>query len=185
MEVLLAGTILAILSSALIGSIIYGRETAVLAGYRSRAVLLAEEGLEAVRNIRDENFSNLSDGTYGLAVSSSQWVFSGSSDAVGIFTRSIVISSVDANTKQAEVIIAWQPPFFRQDEVRGTAYFTDWKRIQEEEISSCDAYCTSQEYNGGVCRQNANRCGRSGETHEEGGDSYCTIKPMYTCCCQP
>ena len=39
---------------------------------RARAATLADEGLEAVRNIRDANFSNLTDGTFGLTTTGNQ-----------------------------------------------------------------------------------------------------------------
>src|SRR3990167_512120 len=72
-EVLLASTILVLIVTAFMGAYIYGSESTALAGQRVRAVFLAEEGLEASRNIRDENFSNLTDGTKGLSISGNQW----------------------------------------------------------------------------------------------------------------
>jgi len=37
------------------------RRASITNGARTRAGMLADEGLEAVRNIRDENFTNLTD----------------------------------------------------------------------------------------------------------------------------
>lgn len=62
-EVLLAATVLGLLVTALIGSIIYGRTSTATAGERVRAIELAEEGLEAARNIGDAAFANLVGGT--------------------------------------------------------------------------------------------------------------------------
>jgi len=56
---------------------------------------LAEEGLEAVRSIRNRDFSLLSAGNKGIGVSSNLWSFSGTSDATGKFTRQI--SLITAN----------------------------------------------------------------------------------------
>ena len=52
-EALLAISIFALLSAAIIGGIVYGQESASISGARFRAGLIAEEGLEAVRTMRD------------------------------------------------------------------------------------------------------------------------------------
>lgn len=77
------------------------------AGQEARAAHFAEEGLEAARNIRDSNFSNLTDGNHGLATNGTAWSFSGSQDNPDIFIRKIKISSIDANTKELESEITW------------------------------------------------------------------------------
>src|SRR3989339_1628826 len=94
-EVILSTAVFVLLVTALVGAYLYGQESTALAGNRARATMLAEEGLEAARNIRDANFSNLSDGTHGLVISGNQWTLSGSSDVTDIFTRSISISIID------------------------------------------------------------------------------------------
>ncbi len=51
---------------------------------------------------------------------------------------------------------------------------------------TCGAHCTGLGYGGGTCRQNPNQCSNNGETHETGGDTYCTAGPQAdTCCCAP
>lgn len=77
------------------------------AGQEARAAHFAGEGLEAARNIRDSNFSNLADGSHGLATNGTAWSFSGSQDKPDIFIRKIKISSIDANTKELESEISW------------------------------------------------------------------------------
>jgi hypothetical protein len=52
--------------TGLMGLYFYSTAAISTSGDRVRAVLLAEEGLEAVRSIRDTGFRNLVDGTYGL-----------------------------------------------------------------------------------------------------------------------
>ena len=88
-EVLLSAALIIIVVSAFAGAIIYGEESTSIAGGRSRAIFLAQEGIEVVRNIRDESFDNLVDGNYGLSVSSHQWIFSGNSDSTDDFVRQI------------------------------------------------------------------------------------------------
>jgi len=84
-EVLLASSIFALFVTAFVGAYLYGEETTSLAGAHARATLLAEEGLEVVQNIRDESFSNLNDGSYGLVIVGTQWILSGTEDVTDVF----------------------------------------------------------------------------------------------------
>lgn len=125
-EALLAGAVFVLLATAFIGAYLYGQESTALAGNRARAVLLAEEGLEAVRNIRDDQFSNLTNGTHGLAISGNQWVFSGTQDATGIFVRRITVSTVTATRKDVTGTVTWQQNPSRTGSVMLTTRFTKW-----------------------------------------------------------
>lgn len=107
-EIILSLALLSLFMTALAGGWLYGQEASRLSGTRLQAILYAEEGLEAVRNIRDESFNNLSDGNYGLAISGNEWVFSGSQDVSGDYTRQITISTVDSNRKDIISTITWQ-----------------------------------------------------------------------------
>lgn len=106
-EVLLAVTVFGMLVTALVGAIIYARSSTATAGNRARAAAIAEEGLEAVRTIRDANFATLADGTYGLAQSANQWVLSGSQDITDVYTRQIVIASAGTNRKTVTSRVIW------------------------------------------------------------------------------
>lgn len=125
-EAILAGSILALIVTALVGTFLYGQESTAFAGHRARAVFLAEEGLESVRNIRDDDFANLIDGIYGLTISDGQWEFLGSQDISDIFTRQIEISTVDSDTKQIITNVSWQQNPQRQGLVSLVTYFTNW-----------------------------------------------------------
>ena len=107
-EVLLSSAIFIMIVTAFAGVYFYGQESTLSAGNHTRAVILANEGLEALRNIRDSGFANLPIGTYGLVLSGSQWTLSGSQDVSGIFTRQVIISSVDANRKNIVINVTWQ-----------------------------------------------------------------------------
>jgi len=125
-EIILASSIFILLVTALVGAYLYGEESTALSGNRVRAVMLAEEGLEAVRNIRDESFSNLADGTYGLATSSNQWILSDSSDITDIFTREVVIASVDGDRKNITANITWQQNAQRSGIVSLVTRLANW-----------------------------------------------------------
>ena len=191
-EVLLAVAVFSLLVTALVGGLIFGEQSTALAGARSRAAILAEEGLEAVRNIRDENYSNLTDGTYGLAISANQWALSGASDTTDVFTRTINISSVDTKRKLVTSTITWQQNPQRTGTVVLTTYLSAWRASSGGggTPSSCAAYCQTLPagYTTGICRQNTVQCTANSETYESGGDSACVTTfpgdPSHdTCCC--
>ncbi len=74
---------------------------------KSQALWLAEEGIEAARSIRDENFVNLTDGTYGLSNSGDKWALAGSSDVNNAYTRVLNISTINPDEKEVLVTIDW------------------------------------------------------------------------------
>lgn len=128
-EAILAVAVFSLLLTAFAGIFASGGQSSMLAGQRARAVFLAEEGLEAARNIRDAGFANLADGTHGLAVSGNQGTFSGSQDTSDIFTRQIVVSTVDAKRKSVTSNVTWQQNLQRTGSVALTTYLTNWTRV--------------------------------------------------------
>lgn len=113
--------------TALAGVLIYSQETATLTGKRYQAVNLAEEGLEALRNIRDESFSSLSVGTSGLAQGTT-WSLSGGSDTTGIFTRTETITAVSSSRRSVTSNITWVQNLQRNGSVSLETRFTNWRR---------------------------------------------------------
>jgi hypothetical protein len=125
-EAVLASTLLLLMATFLISGYLFSQENLVLSGNRDQAALVATEGLEAVRNIQDANFSNLANGTYGLSTTSQQWNFSGASDTVGIYKRAITISTIDSNRKKASATVTWNQNTQRSGGVTLETYFTNW-----------------------------------------------------------
>lgn len=184
-EVLLSVSVFGLIVTALVGGLIYGQQSTAFSGARSRATILADEGLEAVRNIRDENFSNLTDGIHGLAISDNKWTLSGTSDVTDIFTRAITISPVDANRKQVFSTVTWPQTPLENGGVVLSTYLTQWKKSTP--VSSCDVYCQGLgTYSTGTCRANIQQCTNNSEIYEAGGDQYCLDGASAdTCCCKP
>ncbi|MEK9173257.1 MAG: prepilin-type N-terminal cleavage/methylation domain-containing protein [Patescibacteria group bacterium] len=126
-EVILSSAIFALLVTAIVGGIIYGRESTAVSGSRARAIAFAEEGIEAVRNLRDQNFGNLTDGTHGLTVSLGQWFFSGTSDVNGIFTRQISIGTLNENAKNITSTVTWPQTPSRPGSIVLSGRLTNWR----------------------------------------------------------
>lgn len=101
---------------------------------KQRAAVLAEEAIEASRNIRDASFDNLIDGTYGLATSSNQWSFSGTSDLTDIFTRVINVSTVNLNQKKIDVQISWADQVSQNNSFSLSTYLTNWRAILNVQV---------------------------------------------------
>ena len=128
-EVILSTSLFVLIVTALLGAYAYSAESGVVSGDRARATYLAEEGLEAVRNIRDTGFSSITNGTYGLDSSSGVWNFNGSSDVTSIFTRELVISTVRADRKKIEANITWPQTTQRPGSVSLVTYLTNWMAV--------------------------------------------------------
>ena len=186
-EALFAAAIFGLLVTAFVGAYLFGQEATALAGRRARAVLLAHEGLEATRNIRDAAFANLTDGVHGLAISGNRWLFSGVSDGTDIFTRQITITPLsDSNHKTVTATVTWQQNPQRTGSVSITTHFTNWLSSHGSGSSSCSQFCQNiGTYNDGTCRKGAAQCTANGETPESGGNPLCTHSDGGVCCCAP
>jgi len=88
---------------------------------------LAKEGLDAARAIRERNWSELTDGEHGLVFATSAWAFSGSSDTDGFFTRKIIITTQDENTKKVESEVTWAADPLRTLNVELVTLLTNWE----------------------------------------------------------
>ena len=94
-----------------------------------RARYLADEGMSAVRAIRDFAWHHLAvPGTYGLDFESNgYWVFDGSTDTHydGEFTRSVTVSEVLPDLYSVEVEVSWFSPTGLAKSTSARTYFYD------------------------------------------------------------
>ena len=101
-----------------------------LGGDRMIAVFLAEEGLEAARAIRDDNWDNLTVGSHGLAFSGGNWAFQGTEDDVSNSlnqgTRAIDIEDINSNTKKITSQVNWLFSEERPQAISLVTRFVDW-----------------------------------------------------------
>ncbi|MBI3495148.1 prepilin-type N-terminal cleavage/methylation domain-containing protein [Candidatus Berkelbacteria bacterium] len=125
-EVLLAATLFSLVVTALIGALFYGTQATSLAGERTRATFLADEGLEAARSIRDASFASLSAGLHGLTPQGGQWTLSGDHDTTDIFTRQIVVTDETSSRKKVTSTVTWSQNSQRPGSVGVVTYLTQW-----------------------------------------------------------
>jgi len=127
-EILLAVALFVLVAGAFIFLIIESYKINEKAQEVTLATGLAEEGMEAVRSIRDFKFTDLKDGTYGLAIEENRWVLKGRSEIIGKFTREIIISPAGRGRKKIVVLVSWQPRVGSRREVRLFSRITNWIR---------------------------------------------------------
>jgi Tfp pilus assembly protein PilV len=126
-EVILAATVFGVLVTALTGAVVYGRASSADAGETNRAHYLAEEGVEAIRNIRDVSYASLpASGDWGLQKSAGVWTLTGTSDSSGIFSRKATFTTVDTTHKNVVVTVSWSTGS-ATNQVTATARFVNWR----------------------------------------------------------
>jgi len=167
-ELVVALGIFVIVISVLVFLILNSYVAGRLASEITQANFLAEEGLEAARSIRDNNWQDLTNGDHGLIISGGNWQFSGTSETIdGKFTRVITVEEIDPDRKKITSKISWQFTETRPQEVQLITYLTNWQKILAEFCTGtptpCNQFldqgtCLSQDgcswtpaYCGGIC----------------------------------
>ena len=140
-EIILAIAVFALISTVMISAYIYGRQATQLAGNRSRASQLANEAMEAVRNIANPNYSNLSNytngTTYYLSQFNNQWQLTTTPSTIdGLYTRTLVFSDGPNGSRQLTVNVAWQQTLQRQGSMITKTYFANWRQPTSSPIKS-------------------------------------------------
>ena len=129
-EVLIAMSIF-VMGVSTIGFLVLDANVSTRQGVeRTQATLLAKEGLEAARSIRDADFDNLTAGPHGIVLSGNRWIFSGTFDIQDQFRRVITVTDIDIDTKKVDSIVTWQFTQSRSNSVTLTDYLTDWNQTQ-------------------------------------------------------
>lgn len=126
MEILLATAVFAFVVMGLIGAIVYGRSSTASAGDHARAAFIAEEGVEATRNIVAASYATLVDGTYGVTQTGNQWNLAGTSDVTGIFTRRVTIATAATNRKTVTSTVTWAQGSSGAGSVTVTGRLANW-----------------------------------------------------------
>lgn len=132
-EVLLSIALFALLTVGLLAGILTGQESSVLAGHRMRATLLAQGGLEIMRNIKTSDFVRLSersDGVYYLEHSTDAWTLDGvEPEKFGLndfFEREIELEEISSDVVEVTSRIRWQQNHRRTGMVELVTRFANW-----------------------------------------------------------
>lgn len=130
-EVLLSISLVAMILTGIVGALFLGRESVATMGMRTRAWLYAEEAVEALKNIRHEDFDTMADGTYGLVFENDTWnlVPTGSGSTLGPFTREITLSTIAEEDRDMEVVVSWDKGLINQGSVSIDGRATNWRKL--------------------------------------------------------
>lgn len=107
LESLLGIALLSLFFVILVGTVTYTEHRSLVRTMRAEAVLLAEEGLEASRSIRNQDYTLLASGTHGITKTNGYWEFQGTNDTSNSFTREVTIIPIDASTTEVVTRITW------------------------------------------------------------------------------
>jgi hypothetical protein len=109
-----------------------------------KANLLAEEGVEAARSIRDNGFSSLIAGSHGLSISGNHWIFQGAEEDINSQLnngkRVVLIEDIDSNRKKITSTVTWNFTESRPEEIKLISYLTNWQKLSGVEIRRPTAY---------------------------------------------
>jgi len=132
-EILIATAVFVITVSALSLFILNTYVSGRFAQEITIANYLAQEGLEAARSIRDNNWSNFTIGEHGLAISGNNWVFQGNKEDVSNQLRGgerkIIIEDIGLDRKKVTAKVTWFFSEARPQEVQLVTHFTNWAKL--------------------------------------------------------
>src|SRR3989344_3415432 len=135
-EIIIAIALASLLLPALLTGLVASREGKAQEEQRLQATALLREAEDAVRSVREQNWSNISPiGTYHPQVSGSAWSLAAGSEIINGYTRHIEISNVnrdtsgnitesvgsqDTSTKKVVSTVSWNTPI--ASSVKSTTY---------------------------------------------------------------
>lgn len=156
LEAILAMAIFAFMAMTMVALAVGGFTAIEQGSKQSEAEFLAEEGVEAVRAIRDRAWNENIYTTSSVGITGSQWVFSGegTTETIGQFVRKISFESVcrdvnsdiapcpalytDVHGKKAVVTVSWDIRAGVSNTVRRETYITNWDTFDWREDVSAD-----------------------------------------------
>lgn len=143
-----------VLVAVSIATLVLGSFTALQnAGAQTQATAIAQEGIEAVRSIKDGAWNELKYNQSKIAINSNQWILSGegTTEQIGNYLRTISFSDVcrdagnnivdcpgvytDIYSKKVSVSVSWPIRGGTNVSVQQIAYLTNWQsRYWKEDL---------------------------------------------------
>jgi len=182
--IIIASGTTALLSSLSINR--FSKEEIQASGY-------AQEGLEAAKSIRNQDWDNLENGTYGIDDSSGSWRFTDSPNTLlGKFMRNVTVEDAElggeilSETKKVISTVSWNHIQSKISRVEYVTYLTDWQTTKAyvsggPEYGTCNDYCVSVGYGSGSCEPVPGSC----QYNIPYANQFCLGGPSAdNCCCE-
>lgn len=158
LEIIIAMAIFGIIASALASLSLGGFRGLVQGGQRGGAEILAQEGMEAVRAIRDRAWNESIVTQTGVRIQATpinQWIFSGTQDVIFPYTRIVSFNPVcrnsssvvvlcepgvitDIHSREVVVRVTWVTPYGATNAVEKRAFITNWDSREWQENSTAN-----------------------------------------------
>lgn len=127
LELLFAGALLLTVTLVMVTALISARASTNSTSERQRALFLAEEGMAAIRSIRDSSFETLQDGEWGLVREGSTWALVSGTDRIeDFFQRTLAIETPDDGARLITTRVEWESLRGVQ-EVQLQTILTNWR----------------------------------------------------------
>ncbi len=110
-------------------TLILGERTTIVSGDRARAAFLAEQQLEAVRQMQAANFASVTVGNHGLALNASGWSWSGTLVKNNGYTSWVSVTSKGTDWLEVGSNVHWNFGNTRSGSLLMTTYITNWKKV--------------------------------------------------------
>ncbi|MDD4333099.1 MAG: hypothetical protein PHT51_03225 [Patescibacteria group bacterium] len=153
LEIILAVAIFGLVAATITTMVLGGDASLSQGGKQTEALAYAQEGIEAVRSIRDRAWNENKYATSSVATSSGEWIYNGegTTQTIGEFARTIAFSDVcrdisdnitvcpgeyiDPHTKKVTVRVSWVTSAGATNNVEKIAYLSNWhKKVWPEDI---------------------------------------------------
>lgn len=140
LELIIAMSVFVLLASVISTLVYTSYSTTQQAGDFIDAELFAQEGIEAARSIRDEDWGNLTSGDHGLLQQGGKWTFSGSGEFINNkYLRVITVSDVTTTTRDVLSTVTWQGiNKSASSSIVLTTQLTDWGSAISENVVTVD-----------------------------------------------
>ena len=143
-ELIIAIAVFSLIGAAMTVMVIGSFTALMQGGEHTEAKALAQEGIEAVRAIKDRAWNENVFSTSSVSINGSQWIFDGegTTEIIGQFTRVISFDDVcrdssnnitdcpgdyvDVHSKKATVTITWDIRAGVSNTVKRVSYITNW-----------------------------------------------------------
>jgi len=110
-------------------TLVLGERTTLVAGDRTRAAFLAEQQLEAVRQMRAVSFASVTTGDHGLKLNASGWSWSGTLVKNNGYTSWVTVTSKGTDWMEIASNVKWNFSNTRSGSILMTTQLTNWKKI--------------------------------------------------------
>ncbi|MBP7831817.1 MAG: fibronectin type III domain-containing protein [Candidatus Pacebacteria bacterium] len=136
-EVILAGSILALIVFGIVSAWLYGQHALVKSGDTGRGVAIASEGIEIMRNLRDFDFGILQDGTYALSNNGSGWILvPNDKETIGAYKRYLTIASDGISKRNITSTVEWTNVDGSPGIISSNTVLTNWQQQIRRPVKS-------------------------------------------------